>query len=182
MKSLKNILTLVCLALVLKACLGDKKTSSEVSASEVKTESTSNSLKAESEAKRLCETFPEALIMKHNPDAIKIEKETQPISNNCKIKLFYGKRDYDFWEGLVSAWESKSKDPFWQYNPERNAALYHKVEDVGEKAVFITNMNQLLILKNGIVYSITPPNNGRATNSGKLNKEIALEMAKHYNL
>ena len=135
---------------------------------------------------RLCSDFPIELIMKYNTDGIRLEIERVEnipgVLAHCKTKLFYGKKEYEYWEGQVGSWVAKRKDPFWQYNPERNAALYHKVDGFGEEAVFIANTNQLLILKEGIVYNITPPSNGRTTSSGKENKEIALEIASYYNL
>jgi len=43
-------------------------------------------------------------------------------------------------------------------------------------------MHQLQILKDGVMYSITSPNRGRTTNTGKENKEIAIEIAEYYKL
>lgn len=136
--------------------------------------------------KNLCSNFPKKLVMKHNPDAKKLEIENIELvpgkTNHCKLKLYYGEKEYEFWEGQVSAVINQMQDPFWQYNPKRNASLYHKVEGLGDKAVFIANMCQLLILKKGILYSITPPNRGSKTSTGKSNKEIAIEVAKYYKL
>jgi len=135
---------------------------------------------------KLCQDFPKDLVLKYNPDGKKLEIE--PLDDgsggvlHCKIKLFYGEKDYEFWEGEVAAWINQQEDPFFQYNHDRNAVLYNKVDKFGEKAVYITNMYQLQILKDGVIYAITPPNRGRTTNTGKENKEIAMEIATHYKL
>lgn len=172
------------------ACLGDQKTNDSQNTKDdgvkdveiVKT----SSVDIEKIKNMLCDEFPKDLVLKYNPDATHIDIES--IDNgsggilHCNIKLFYGEKEYEFWKGQVSANINQQQDPFWQYNPERNATLYQKVDALGERAVYISNMYQLQILKNGVLYMITPPNNGNRTSSGKENKEIAIEIANHYNL
>lgn len=172
------------------SCLEGKSNSREVPEKEadvINSEAGKNeNIDIQSIKEKLCEAFPKELVLAYNPDATHIDIET--LDNgaggilHCNVKLFYGKKEYEFWKGQVTAWVAKQKNPFWQYNPERNPALYHKVEDFGEQAVFITNTYQLLILKEGIVYEIVPPNRGRTTSTGKENKEIALEIATHYKI
>lgn len=134
---------------------------------------------------KLCEDFPKEIIMKYNTDATRLEvipaKNSTGTSYSCDLKLFFGEKEGDFWKGSIGAYISKTKNPFWQYDPKRNPSIYQKV-DLGDKAVLIGNSNELLILKDGIVYFIVPPSSGATTNSGKLNKEIAIEIAKHYKL
>ena len=62
------------------------------------------------------------------------------------------------------------------------SSIYQEVEGLGDRAVFIGNMFQLQILKEGVMYNITPPNRGRTTNTGKETKAIAIEIAQHYQL
>jgi hypothetical protein len=172
------------------SCFNNKSSSGDESSKNGETfnsvETKSNGIDIEKIKGMLCEEFPKELVLKYNPDATHIEIE--PVDNgsggilHCNVKLFYGKRDYDFWVGQVGAWSAKTLNPFWQYNPEKNAALYQEIDEFGEKAIFVTNSYQLLILKDGIVYTITPPNNGNRTSSGKNTKEIALEIAKHFKL
>jgi hypothetical protein len=170
------------------SCIEEKKNSKEELATEAvasNSQETKNSA-IESIKQKICNEFPKALVLKYNPDATHIEIE--PVDDgsggilHCDVKMFYGKKEYEYWKGQVYANINKMKDPFWQYNPDKNAALYHKVDGFGEKAVFISNMYQLQILKDGVLYSIVPPNNGSRTSSNKPTKEIALEIAKHYNL
>lgn len=178
---IRNIVVLITVTL-LTSCFGNKTTNNSVELFVEKT----NDIDIEKIKNMLCDNFPKELVLKYNPDATHIEIE--PIDNgsggllHCKIKLFYGEKDYEFWEGIVAAWINQVEDPFLQYNPERNAALYHKVGGLGEKAVYISNMHQLQILKDGVMYSITSPNRGRTTNTGKENKEIAIEIAEYYKL
>ncbi len=188
MKYLKY--TIILSALVLASCLGDTKNSNAVAVENEEVIETSVASKSKVDIdkikEKLCAEFPQKLILKYNPDATHIEIE--PVDNgsggilHCNVKLFYGKKDYEYWLGQVAANINIQKDPFWQYNPERNATLYHKVEGLGDKAVFISNMFQLQILKDDVLYWITPPNRGNKTNTGKDTKEIALEIAQHYNL
>ncbi|AGC76681.1 hypothetical protein LX97_01341 [Nonlabens dokdonensis] len=189
MKQLNKVL-LVILLIGCTSCLGDQK-SNAIENSEDEYEQLQKTLALqEAEAEKitecLCNDFPTDLIMKYNTDAKRVEIERVELVPeklaHCKIKLFYGDKEYEYWEGQVSAWVPKTDQPFFQYNPERNASLYHKVDGIGEKAVFISNTYQLLILKDGIMHSIVPPNRGRTTNTGKENKEIALELAAYYQL
>jgi hypothetical protein len=135
----------------------------------------------------LCSSFPKDLVLSYNSDAKKLEIKSIDDGNggilDCKLKLFYGDKDYEFWEGLISAGVNHNpENPFWQYNPERNPNLYQKVEGVGEQAVYVTNMRQLFVLKAGVIYYIAPPSHGNTTNSGKENKEIAIEIAEFFDL
>jgi hypothetical protein len=145
-----------------------------------------NKIDIESIKEKLCSDFPKELILKYNPDAKSLEIES--IDNgsggilHCNLKLFYGNKEHEFWKGQVSANINQMEDPFWQYNPNRNPSLYHLIDGLGQKAVYISNIKQLQILKDGVLYSITPPNSGNITSSGKEMKEIALEIAKHYSL
>ncbi len=187
MKYLKY--TIMSLVLILVSCLGNKKNSNtNVENEEIITNSvpTKDKIDIDEIRTKLCDEFPKELILKYNPDATHIEIESVENGSggilHCDIKLFYGKKEYEYWKGQVAANINQQKDPFWQYNPERNATLFHKVEELGDKAVYISNMYQLQILKDGVLYMITPPNNGNKTNSGKDTKEITLEIAKHYNL
>jgi hypothetical protein len=190
---MKNaFMTIFCMTLLFTSCGGEQKNNSkknDFQEDEFETnmkEMEKKEAEAEGIAKLLCQDFPQDLILSHNPDAQRIEIE--PVEyipgklDHCKIKLFYGDRDYDFWAGQVGAYAQKTDNPFFQYSPERNPALYHKIDDIGEKALFIANTYQLLIVKDKIVYHLTPPNNGSTTSTGKENKEIVLEMAKHYGL
>ncbi|MFD2588894.1 hypothetical protein ACFSQJ_18355 [Croceitalea marina] len=184
-----NLFLIALLAIIMISCTGNKKDTQNKTSTKVETEiSTSfkTDLDAEKITKKLCQEFPESLIMQHNPSFLRIENE--PIElipgqlSYCKIKLFYGKKEYEFYEGQVGATAPKTKDPLWQYNPERSPSIYFKVDGFGEKAVFIGTTNQLLILKEGILYNIAPPSRGKTTDTGKENKEIAIEMAKHYKI
>lgn len=186
---IKNLLALMLIALTM-SCLEDKKTTHTEDSSVEKTSETettkANTINIDKMKEKLCAEFPKELVLKYNPDATHIEIES--IDNgaggilHCNVKLFYGKKDYEYWKGQVAASINQMKDPFWQYNLERNATLYQKVDGFGEKAVFISNMVQLLILKKDVLYTIVPPNRGRVTSSGKENKEIAIEIAKHFNI
>ncbi|WP_179021158.1 hypothetical protein [Winogradskyella forsetii] len=188
MKHLKY--TLILLAVISISCLGDKNKSNinELVNEKATTNTVIKTSKIDIDKikEKLCYEFPNELILGYNPDANYIEIE--PVDNgsggilHCNVKLFYGEKDYEYWHGQVFANINEMKDPFWQYNPERNATLYQKVDGLGEKAVYISNMYQLLILKEGVIYSIVPPNRGSNTNSGKQTKAIALEIAKHYGL
>jgi len=187
MRFIKQILPLLILALIVVSCNGKNQNSLSGNSIGEKTESpNTENIDITSIQEQLCEMFPKELILKYNTDGTKIDIES--ISNgsggvlHCKVKLFYGEKEYEYWEGQVAAWVNKTEDPFWQYNPERSPTLYQKVDDLGEKAVYIANLYQLQILKGGVVYSIVPPNRGRTTNAGKENKEIAIEMASHYKL
>ena len=192
MRHIKYIVWIVSITFVFAACMGNKDNNADANTNTNEQQATADTNNSDKEAEaqiisqRLCTDFPREMIMKYNPDGVDIK--IAPVSNvnggilHCDVKLFYGKKEYEFWKGQVAAWTAKQKDPFWQYNPERNPALYHKIEGFGEQAVFITNTNQLLILKDGIVYDIVPPNSGRTTNTGKENKEIALEIARHYKI
>lgn len=149
------------------------------------TELAQNSSSKKGDAKAICsqfcEDFPDQLVLQYHPSAKKIAKEKTSYGS-CILKLFYGDKDYEFWSGELSVWANQQKDPFWQYNPERNATLFQEVKGIGDRAIFISNMNQLLILKDGLMYGIVPPNNGRATETGKENKAIAIELAQHFEL
>jgi len=190
MRRIKYIVCLISMTFVFAACMGNKGNNTDADTAAQQTTEDADISDKDTEAQiisqRLCNEFPKELVLKYNPDGLAIKIE--PVDNgnggilHCNVKLFYGKKEYEFWKGQVAAWTAKQKDPFWQYNPERNPALYRKVEGFGEQAVFIANTNQLLILKDGIVYDIVPPNRGRTTNTGKENKEIAIEIARHYNL
>ena len=137
--------------------------------------------------RKMCANFPEALVFGYNPDGKRIEIETVELVpgklSPCKVKLFYGKRDYDYWEGQVGVWASKTKDPLWQYSPERNPNAYHNVTEFGGKGVFITGTNQLMVLKDGMVYSIVAPcRRNTTTSSGKSIKELVMQIARHYKI
>lgn len=182
---------LIILAFILASCGGEPKTDSTNDNSDNSYEkAVENQEKKRAEAEKitqvLCNNFPKELILKHNPDGERIDIEPVELIpgklDHCKIKLYYGDRDYDFWEGRVSAWAPNMPNPLGQYDPNRNSALYQRVEDFGEKAVFISNTNQFLIIKDGLVYDLVPPNAGSITSTGKENKEIVLEMARHYSL
>ena len=168
---MKNILSILILTLIVTSCNGKKENNTKRNFKDNKTSTSKTETSAidiASIQEKLCKDFPKELVLKYNPDGTKIEVES--IDNgsggilHCKIKLFYGEKEFEFWEGQVAAWLNNMEDPFRQYNPERNAALYQKVENLGKKAVYIANMHQLQILKDGIMYSITPPNRGRTTN------------------
>lgn len=189
MKIVNNTLSLLLVALIVASCSQKKENSKNTSSADEQTTSSQTETKTMDIAsiqEKLCQDFPKDLVLKYNPDGKKIVIE--PIDNGsggilrCKVKLFYGEKNHEFWEGQVTAYINNMKDPFWQYNPERNSALYNKVDNLGEKAVYITNMHQLQILKEGIMYCIVPPNRGRTTNTGKENKEIAIEIAQHFKL
>lgn len=191
MKTLNYKMCLIILAFILASCGGEPKTDSTNDNSDNSYEkAVENQEKKRAEAEKitqvLCNNFPKELILKHNPDGERIDIEPVELIpgklDHCKIKLYYGDRDYDFWEGRVSAWAPNMPNPLGQYDPNRNSALYQRVEDFGEKAVFISNTNQFLIIKDGLVYDLVPPNAGSITSTGKENKEIVLEMARHYSL
>lgn len=183
---MKQIKTIVFCLLIFTSCAGDKKSKVTSIDDKANTITTTKSINIEDIKQKICSEFPKELVLQYNPDASYIEIE--PIDNgsggilHCDVKLFYGKKDYEFWKGQVFAHVNQMEDPFWQYNPERNATLYQKVEGLGDKAVYISNMYQLQILKEGVMYSIITPNHGNKTNSGIENKAIAIEIAKHYNL
>lgn len=184
MNLIKQILNWSFLILILTSCGDIQNTDIEEEQTETSTEE--NTVDIEKIKARLCNEFPKEIVLKYNPDAIKLEVE--PIDNgsggilNCNLKLFYGEKEYEHWKGQISASINKAQDPFIQYNPKRNATLFHEVKGLGEKAVYISNMYQLLILKNGVLYAISPPANGNTTNSGKEIKEIAIEIAQNFKL
>ncbi len=188
MNYLKYMLLLF--SLLVLSCLEGKKNSNEgLEKEQVATntkEGESRNVDIKNIKEKMCAEFPKELVLNYNPDATHIDIES--IDNgsggilHCNVKLFYGEKEYEYWKGQVSASINQMKDPFWQYNPERNPTLYHKIDGLGERSVYISNMYQLLILKDGVLYSIVPPNRGRTTNTGKENKEIAIEIANHYNL
>jgi len=186
---MKRIIILLGVALMLIACMDTKNNTIETVSKNVETtltETPQNTIDIASINAKLCQTFPKDLILSYNPDGTHIEIESVDNGSggvmHCKVKLFYGEKSYEFWKGQVAAWVNQLEDPFFQYNPKRNAALYHDVEGLGDRAVYISNMFQLQILKDGIVYSITPPNRGRTTSTGKETKEIAIEIAKHFKI
>jgi len=182
--------TFLLFSLMVLSCFDGKKNPNDALEKEQEfnnsTELKTKNIDVQNIKEKMCNEFPKELVLKYNPDATHIDIET--ISNgsggilHCNVKLFYGEKEYEYWKGQISASINQMKDPFWQYNPERNAVLYHKVDGLGEKSVFISNMYQLLILKEGVMYTIVPPNRGRTTNTGKENKEIAIEIANHYDL
>lgn len=190
MRRIKYIVCLISMTFVFAACMGNKGNNADADTTAQQTTEDANNSNKEAEAQiisqRLCNEFPKELVLKYNPDATHIDIERVDNGSggilHCNVKLFYGKKEYEFWKGQVSASINQMKDPFWQYNPDKNPTLYHKIEGLGEKSVYISNMYQLLILKEGVLYSITPPNSGSRTSSGKETKEIALEIAKQYNL
>lgn len=178
-------LVLILLTLVCVSCLGEKKNNIAKEDNNATNQSTKATINIDAIKEQLCSNFPKDLVLGYHPDANRIEIE--PVDNgsggilHCNVKLFYGEKEYEFWKGIVYAHINQQEDPFWQCNPERNPTLCHKV-NMGDKAVFISNVYQLQILKEGVLYGITPPNNGYTTSSGKLTKEIALEIAQHYQL
>ena len=189
MKIIKNIQLLLLTVLLITSCGEKKETNNDTKLGDepaLASQSKTKAIDIASIKENLCNDFPEDLILKYNPDGKKIEIE--PIDDGsggilgCKIKLFYGEKDYEFWEGLVAANINNMEDPFWQYNPERNPTLYQEVEGLGDRAVFIGNMFQLHILKEGVMYNIVPPNRGRTTNTGKETKAIAVEIAQYYKI
>lgn len=195
MKILKSKIYLFVTILIIASCGGEPKNNSSNNNSDPSIDDSFEKAVAKQEKKRdearkitkdLCDNFPKELILKYNTDGEKIEIEPVELSpgklDHCKIKLFYGDEDYNYREGKVSAWAPNMPNPLGQYDPDRNSALYQKVEGIGEKAVFISNTNQLLIIKEGLVYDLVPPNNGKITSTGKENKEIVLELAQHYDL
>ena len=136
---------------------------------------------------KMCSNFPEDLVMQYNTDAKKLEIESVELipgqQSPCKVKLYYGDKDYEFWEGQVGAWDPKSDDPLWQYNTKRNPNNYYEVTEFGEQAVFIASTNQLLVKKDGLLYSIAAPcRRGKTTNTGKDIKALVFEIARHYKL
>jgi len=195
MKALKSKIYVIITAFIIASCGGEPKnnpshdnSNSSIDDSYERAVAKQEEKRAEAEnvTKMLCDNVPKELILKHNPDADRIKIESTELVpgklDHCKIKLYYGDKDHDFSEGRVSAWAPNMPKPLAQYDPNRNKALYQKVEGFGEKAVFISNTNQLLIIKDGLVYSLVPPNAGRITSTGMENKAIVLEMARHYNL
>lgn len=193
MKILKSKIYLLIIALIIASCGGEPKNNSSNDNSDPSIDDSFEKAVAKQEKKReearkmakmLCDEFPKELILQHNPDADRIEIEPVELVSgkldHCKIKLYYGDRDYDFWEGKVSAWAPNMPNPLGQYKPY--GGLYHKVDEFGDKGVFISNTNQLLIMKDGLVYDLVPPNNGKITSTGMENKAIVLEMARHYGL
>lgn len=183
---MKHIKAITLCLLILTSCGGENKNKVTTVDEEKRLTTASTNINIEDIKQRLCSEFPKDLVLQYNPDASHIEIET--IDNgsggilHCNIKLFYGKKEYEHWKGQVSAYINKMEDPFWQYNPKRNASLFHNVDHLGDKAVYISNMYQLQVLKGDVMYSITPPNNGNKTSTGKETKAIAVEIAKHYNL
>ncbi len=178
---------LIAMSLMLASCAGEKDSSkNDTQTNSDVLEASESKIDIEKIKQRLCNEFPKELVLSYNPGGTHIDIETVDNGSggilHCNAKLFYGKKEHEYWKGQVSAHINQMLDPFWQYSPERNATLYHKVEGLGDKAVYISNMYQLQILKEGVLYTITPPYHGNTTTSGKENKAIALEIAKHYNL
>lgn len=180
-----NLITIF-LAFIITSCIGEKDNSTIREAKSTTVEMVKVDIDIQAIKERLCTNFPKDLVLGYNPGTSHIEIET--IDNgsggilHCNVKLFYGDKEYEYWKGQVAASINKMADPFWQYSPERNASLYHKIDKYGDKAVYITNMYQLQILKEGVLYYIVPPYHGNTTHSGKENKAIALEIAEHYKL
>jgi hypothetical protein len=188
MKTIYKITSLLLFTLYLSACGGSNSVQDEHNKGEdVNNTSTTNaSIEIDPIKEELCNNFPKDLLMQYYLDGKKLEIE--PIDNgsggilHCNLKLFYGEKEHEYLQGQIAASINKMADPFRQYNPERNPAIYHDVPNLGEKAVYIANMYQLQILKNGVLYAITPPANGNTTTSGKEIKEIAIEIAQHFKL
>lgn len=191
MKLQFNQYLLILLALVQFSCGGGENSSMNQNANDstvqaTQTEGAAKEKEGSKRTKQLCDNFPKDLILNYHPDGKRIEIEPVELIpgqlSSCKVKLFYGDKEYEFWEGVVSVYAPKTENPFWQYNPERSPSLYKKVDEFGDKAVYLENSYQLLILKDGLIYSIVPPNNGSHTSSGKETKEITFELARHYKL
>lgn len=130
----------------------------------------------------LCTNIPKELIMSYHPHGQQVETEKMKGSTGCVIKVRYGKKEYNVIQGQVEAWKVNTSNPFFQYNPEKNPTMYHKVEGVGEEAVYLAYQRQLLVLQEGVMYSMAPPSNGRQSDNGKEFKDLAIAMARHYKL
>lgn len=195
MKKRLQMLAFLILVSSVSSCIGNAKKiadteeekTEEKSYEELVKEQALRDQKASDITADLCGSFPKELVMQYNPDALRLEIESVERipgkESPCKLKLFYGDKDHEFWEGQIGAWAPKTEDPLWQYDSKRSPSIYHEVTEFGEQGVFITNTNQLLVIKNGMMYSIVPPGPmGAYTNTRKPKKEIALEIARHYKL
>ncbi|MEM1003114.1 MAG: hypothetical protein AAGH46_10745 [Bacteroidota bacterium] len=191
MNSIRKRMALLGLIATLLACGGSPEKSSVAATSDQgsSVEDTATNLKkrAQEVKQELCSQFPQDLVLGYNPSAKKLEIEPIDDGNggilDCKLKLFFGDKEHEFFEGLISASVSHNPErPFWQYDPSRNPNLYQTVDGVGEKAVYITNIRQLLVLKEGLIYYVAPPSNSYVADSGKETKQLAIEIAKHFNL
>lgn len=183
-----SIALLALLAVFQMSCIGERKakeedTDTDFEASVAALEERKSKARAINE--KLCSEFPEELVLKHNPDAKRIAIErVERIPGEfslCKVKLFYGDKEHEFWEGQVAVYPSQQEDPFWQYNP-REGGMNHPVEEFDGRAIYVGLTYQLLILKDGLIYNIAPPNNGSKTSTGKATKEILFDIARHYKL
>jgi len=184
----KSLLVLAVVAMATSCIEGKKENSADISNNTTQA-SQSNSKKDIDIARikeKLCNEFPKELVLGYNPHFKKIHIE--PVDNgsggilHCNVHMFYGEKEHEYFKGQVAAAINNQKDPFWQYDPKKNPANYQEVKGLGDRAVFIANMRQLQILKDGVLYFITPPSRGKTTESGKENKEIAIEIAEHFNL
>jgi hypothetical protein len=193
MKTLKSKFYLIITALILASCGGEPKNNSsnensdysaEDSFEQAEAKRAEKQAEAEKITKDLCDNFPKEMILKYNPDGERIEVEPVELTpgklDHCKIKLFYGDRDYDFWEGRVSAYAPNMPKPLAQYKPF--GGQYLKIDEFGDQAVYLSATYQLLIMKDGLVYNLVPPNDGSRTSTGKKTQEITMELARHYGL
>jgi len=192
MQTLKLKFYLIITALILASCGGDPKNSSQENSSpsndysyeEAVERQEKKRAEAEKITKDLCDNFPKEMILEYNPDGERIEVEPVELTpgklDHCKIKLYYGDKDYNYWEGRVSAYAPNMPKPLAQYKPF--GGQYLKIEEFGDKAVYLSATYQLLIMKDGLVYNLVPPNAGSRTSTGKKTKEITMELARHYKL
>ncbi|NQZ42983.1 MAG: hypothetical protein HRT65_01645 [Flavobacteriaceae bacterium] len=175
-----NIIKLLILLSALHiACKGESKANQDMDFETAVAELEERKAKAAEWEAKLCSEFPKQLVMEHHPHSKRIDIE--PTQLSCKIKLFYGDKDHEFWEGQVAVYPNQQEDPFWQYHA-KEGRLNHPVKEFGDRAVYVGLTYQLLILKDGLIYDIAPPNNGSITSTGKATKEIVFEIARHYKL
>jgi hypothetical protein len=193
MQTLKSKFYLIITALILASCGGEPKNNSsnensdgsaEDSFEQAEAKRAEKQEEAEKITKDLCDNFPKEMILKYNPDGEKIEVEPVELTpgklDHCKIKLYYGDKDYNYWEGRVSAYAPNMPKPLAQYKPF--GGQYLKIDEFGDQAVYLSATYQLLIMKDGLVYNLVPPNAGSRTSTGKETKEITMELARHYKL
>lgn len=180
------------MAMVFLACQNQPKTpknSLKTSApeQEFKNKAAAMRKKASEITQQMCANYPEDLVLQFNPDAKRVVVETiERIPGQmapCKVKLFYGDKAHEFWEGNIGVWYANGIDAFRQYNPKRSPSAYEAVTQFGQKGVYIKATNQLLVQKDDLVYTVAAPcRRGQTTSNGMLIKDLVFALAKHYQL
>ena len=175
----KSISLLILAIIVQLGCMGENKAKQDTDFERAVSALEERKNKAAELEEKLCSEFPKNLVMEQHPHSKRIV--VKPSELSCEIKLFYGDKEHEFWKGQVAVYPNQQEDPFWQYHP-KEGGMNHPVKEFGDRAVYVGLTYQLLILKDGLIYDIVPPNNGSMTSTGKATKEIVFDIARHYKL